>query len=49
LPTTLNELKKRITTAEESITRDMLQEVWYEFDCRLDAIRVTQGANKEHL
>jgi len=49
LPTTLDELKNRITTTAESITRDMLQEVWYEFDYRLDAIRVIQVANKEHL
>lgn len=49
LPSTLDELKNRIKTAVESITKDMLQEVWNEFDYRLDVIRVTKGAHIEHL
>jgi hypothetical protein len=49
LPSTLDELKNRITTAVESIIKDLLQEVWNEFDYRLDVIRVTKGAYIEHL
>jgi len=33
----------------ELITEDMLQKVWYEFDYRLDVIRVTKGAHIEHI
>jgi len=33
----------------ESITKDMLQKVWYAFDYRSDVIRVTEGAHIEHL
>lgn len=49
LPSTLDELKNRITTAVESITTKMLAEVWNEFDYRLNVIRVTKGAHVEHL
>jgi len=33
----------------ESITKDMVQKVWYEFDYLLYVIRVTKGAHLEHL
>jgi hypothetical protein len=48
-PSTLDELKNQITIVVESITKDMLQEVWNEFDYRLDVIHVTKGAHIEHF
>jgi len=35
MPSNLDEWKNRMTTATESITKDVLQKVWYEFDYRL--------------
>ncbi len=49
LPTSLEELKQRITEALENVTQDMLQRVWQELDHRLDVCRVTGGAHIEHL
>jgi len=43
------ELKVRIRTAIETITADMLQTVWNEFDYRVDVCRITNGAHIEHL
>jgi len=43
------ELKVRIRAAIETITADMLQTVWSEFDCRVDVCRITKGAHIEHL
>jgi len=39
----------RITTAIETITSDMLQTVWNEFDYRVDVCRITKAAHVEHL
>jgi hypothetical protein len=49
LPTTLQELKERITAAVMNIDRQMLLKVWAELDYRLDVCRVTKGAHIEHL
>ena len=49
LPTTLNDLKKRITTAVNSVTQDILLRVWYEFSYRLDVTRAAGGRHIEHL
>jgi hypothetical protein len=49
LPATLFDLSTRITAAITVIDHDMLQRVWQEFDYRLDACRVTDGAYIEHL
>lgn len=49
LPTTVGKLKNRITTAVESIIKDMLAKIWNEFDCRLDVIYVTKGAHIKHF
>ena len=35
-------------TAIETITCDMLQTVWNEFDYRVDVCRITKGAHIEH-
>jgi len=48
-PVSLNELKKRITTAVASVDDDMLRSVWTEFDYRIDICRVTKGSHIEHL
>jgi hypothetical protein len=45
----LKELRDRITHALQSITADMLYEVWDEFDYRVDVCRVTLGAHIEGL
>jgi hypothetical protein len=49
LPMSLKELRDRITHALQTITADMLHRVWDEFDYRVDACRVTQGAHIEGL
>ena len=49
LPASTTELKVRIRTAIETITADMLQTVWNEFDYRVDVCRITKGAHIEHL
>ena len=49
LPASIPELKVRIRTAIETITADMLQAVWNEFDYRVDVCRITNGAHIEHL
>jgi hypothetical protein len=49
LPTTLQELKERITAAVMNIDRQMLLKVWAELDYRLDVCRVTKGAHIEHM
>jgi len=46
LPTTLDDLKNRITTAVNSVTQDILLRVWNEFSYRLD---VTRAAGVEHI
>lgn len=49
LPTTLDELRARITAAIADIDRGLLQKVWQEMEYRLDICRVTRGAHIEHL
>lgn len=49
MPTTLQELKERITAAVTDIDINMLSNVWMELDYRLDVCRVTKGAHIEHL
>jgi hypothetical protein len=44
LPTSIHELRDRITHALESITADMLHRVWDEFDYSVDVRRVRQAA-----
>jgi hypothetical protein len=48
LPTTLDNLKNRITTAVNSVTQDLLQ-VWNEFSYHLDVTRAAGGGHTEHL
>jgi hypothetical protein len=40
------DLKNRITTAVNSVTRDILLRVWDEFSYRLHVIRVAGGVHK---
>ena len=49
LPMSLKEFRGRITHALQTITADMLQRVWDEFDYRMDVCRVTQGTHIEGL
>jgi hypothetical protein len=49
LPTSIHEIRDRITYALQAITADMLHWVWDEFDYRVDVCRVTQGAHIEGL
>jgi hypothetical protein len=49
LPTSIYEIRDRITHALQAITADMLHRVWDEFDYRVDVCRVTQGAHSEGL
>jgi len=49
LPTTLDDLKNRITTAVNSATQDILLRVWDEFSYRLDVTCAAGGGNIEHL
>ena len=49
LPASFPELKVRIRMAIETITAEMLQTVWNEFDYRVDVCRITNYACIEHL
>ena len=49
LPANIEEMKRRITAAPETVIKDMLQRVWQELEYRLDGCRVTGGAHIEHL
>ena len=49
LPASIPEMKVRIRTAIETITADILQTVWNEFDYRIDVCGITKGAHIEHL
>ncbi|KDR10441.1 hypothetical protein L798_15462 [Zootermopsis nevadensis] len=49
LPTSIHELRDRITHALQAITADVLHRVWDEFDYRVDVCRVIQGAHTEGL
>ena len=43
----IQHLQERITSAFETVTRDMIQEMWQEMEFRLDVSRVTNGAHNE--
>ncbi|PNF19251.1 hypothetical protein B7P43_G08008 [Cryptotermes secundus] len=45
LPQSLHDLRNRISRALETITPEMLQRAWQEFDYRIDVWRVTKGAH----
>jgi hypothetical protein len=47
LPMSLKELRDRIKHALQTITADMLHQVWDEIYYRVDLCRVTQGAHIE--
>jgi hypothetical protein len=49
LPTPIQELRDRLTHELQTITADMLHQVWDEFDYRVDMCRVIQGAHIEEL
>jgi len=52
LPTALDDLKNRTTTAVNSVTQDILLRVWNEFNYRLDVTRAAgggRGGRIEHL
>ena len=49
LPKDLDELKSRITDAINLVTVDMLQQVYEEFEYRLDVCRASKGGHIEHL
>ena len=51
LPANIEEMKQRITAALETVTKDMLLQVWHELEYRLDVCRVTVtgSAHIEHL
>ena len=46
-PTTLEELRGRITNAPALVTPEMQQNTWREVEYRLDVCRVTQGVHIE--
>jgi len=43
----IQHLQDRITSATETVTRDMIQKTWQETEFRLDVSRVTNGAHTE--
>ena len=45
----LEELKRRIEEVATTVSEDMLQRVWQEFDYRVDICRVTRGSHIEGL
>ena len=49
LPQNLQELKRRIEEVATTVSEDMLQRVWQEFDYRVDICRVTRGSHIESL
>ncbi|PNF28386.1 hypothetical protein B7P43_G16752 [Cryptotermes secundus] len=49
LPTNLDDLKHRITTAINSVHRDMLIRAWEEFSYRIDVAHAAGGGYIEHL
>ncbi len=46
---TFDELKQRITSVQDNVTRHMVQRVWLELNYRLDVGRVTGAAHIEHM
>ena len=49
LPLSLKELRDRIKHALQTITAELLHQVWDEFDYHVDVCPVTQGAHIEGL
>jgi len=43
----IQHLQERITSAIETVTRDMIQKTWKETEFRLDVSRATNGAHIE--
>ena len=43
----IQHLQERITSAIETVTRDMIQKTWQEIEFRLDVFRATNGAHIE--
>ena len=43
----IQHLQERITSATETVTRDMIQKKWQEIEFRLDVSRATNGAHIE--
>ena len=43
----IQHLQDRITSAIETVPRDMIQKTWQEIEFRLDASRATNGAHIE--
>jgi len=43
----IQHLQERITSAIETLTRDMIQKTWQEMEFRLDVSRATNGAHIE--
>ena len=43
----IQQLQERITSAIETVTRDMIQKTWQEIEFRLDVSRATNGAHIE--
>ena len=43
----LQQLQERITSAIETVTRDMIQKMWQEIEFHLDISRATNGAHIE--
>ena len=43
----IQHLQDRITSATETVTRDMIQKTWQEVEFRLDVSRATNGAHIE--
>ena len=43
----IHHLQERITSAIETVTRDMIQKTWQEIEFRLDVSRATNGAHIE--
>jgi len=45
----IKHLQERITSAIETVTRDMIQKTWQEIEFRLDVYRATNGAHIEEF
>ena len=43
----IQHLQERVTSAIETVTRDMIQKTWQEIEFRLDVSRATNGAHIE--
>ena len=43
----IQHLQERITSAIETVTRDMIQKTWPEIEFRLDVSRTTNGSHNE--